>query len=121
MKVKHSKSLDYIDGLGVHWYWDEIFKPSLIDKTLEQMPDKILLVTESCIGDKPWHKSAPVLGSWARGEKYARAFLQNLQHGYNGWIDWNLILDENGGPNYVDNTVDAPIIVDTNSKALYRL
>ncbi|TMW53582.1 hypothetical protein DOY81_001346 [Sarcophaga bullata] len=115
MKIKHSKSLDYIDGLGVHWYWDEIFKPSLIDKTLEQMPDKILLVTESCIGDKPWHKSAPVLGSWERGEKYARAFLQNLQHGYNGWIDWNLLLDENGGPNYVDNTVDAPIIVDTNN------
>ncbi|KAM7359469.1 glucocerebrosidase 1b [Cochliomyia hominivorax] len=115
MKEKREESVKYIDALGVHWYWDEIFRPSLINQTLEKMPEKLLLVTESCIGDKPWHKSAPVLGSWSRGEKYARAFLQNLQHGYNGWIDWNLLLDQNGGPNYVDNTVDAPIIVDTNN------
>lgn len=116
MKLARSDSLDYLDALGVHWYWDEIFQPTLIDQTLAQMPDKILLITESCIGDKPWQKAGPVLGSWYRGEKYARDFLQNLQHGYNGWIDWNLILDENGGPNYVDNTVDAPFIIDTSSK-----
>ncbi|KNC29753.1 hypothetical protein FF38_05244 [Lucilia cuprina] len=115
MKKKRADSVDYINALGVHWYWDEIFKPSFIDKTLEKMPEKLLLITESCIGDKPWQKSVPALGSWYRGEKYARAFLQNLQHGYNGWIDWNLLLDQNGGPNYVDNTVDAPVIVNTNN------
>lgn len=116
MHQSRNNSWEYIDALGVHWYWDEIFKPSLINKTLEKMPEKLLLVTESCVGDKPWHKSKPIMGSWKRGEKYARAFLQNLQNGYNGWIDWNLLLDQNGGPNYVDNNVDAPVIVDTNSK-----
>ncbi|XP_030369560.1 lysosomal acid glucosylceramidase [Scaptodrosophila lebanonensis] len=106
-------SIDYLDGLSVHWYWDEIFGPSLMDETNDYLPDKIRIVSESCIGDKPWQKSAPLLGSWERGEKYARSFLQNLQHGLHGWIDWNIILDEIGGPNYVDNTVDAPVIANT--------
>ncbi|XP_075170528.1 lysosomal acid glucosylceramidase-like [Haematobia irritans] len=113
MKLRRADSVKYLDALAVHWYWDEIFKPSFIDATLAKMPEKDLLVTESCIGDKPWQKAGPLLGSWYRGEKYARDFLQNLQHGYNGWIDWNLILDQNGGPNYVNNFVDAPIIIDT--------
>lgn len=28
-----------------------------------------------------------------------------------GWIDWNLCLDPNGGPNWASNFVDSPIIV----------
>lgn len=38
-------------------------------------------------------------------------FLQDFEHSVNSWIDWNLVLDESGGPNYTNNTVDAPIIV----------
>ncbi|XP_037952534.1 lysosomal acid glucosylceramidase-like [Teleopsis dalmanni] len=113
MNSTRENSLDYLDGLAVHWYWDEMVGPSLMDDALKMMPDKILLTTESCIGDKPWQKAAPLLGSWYRGEKYARAYLQDLQHGFNGWIDWNIILDEAGGPNYVNNTVDAPVIANT--------
>ena len=120
MKKSRPDSVDYLNGLAVHWYWDEIFGPqTTIDKAHEEMPEKILITSESCIGDKPWQKSAPLLGSWERGEKYARAFLQDLQHHFNGWIDWNLVLDQNGGPNYVDNTVDAPLIVDTESAKFY--
>lgn len=33
-----------------------------------------------------------------------------MEHWVNGWVDWNLILDETGGPNYSNNTVDAAII-----------
>ena len=37
------------------------------------------------------------------------------------WIDWNLLLNEQGGPNYVGNYCSAPIIVDTkNNKILYQ-
>ena len=116
MERSRNGSTEYLNGLAVHWYWDEIFSPVFIDQALAEMPDKILLSTESCIGDKPWQKAAPLLGSWERGEKYARAFLQDFQHGFNGWIDWNLVLDEQGGPNSVQNTVDAPVIVNTTSK-----
>ena len=34
------------------------------------------------------------------------------------WIDWNLILNEKGGPNHVENYCSAPIIVDTKSQEL---
>jgi glucosylceramidase len=30
-----------------------------------------------------------------------------------GWVDWNLLLDEQGGPNHVGNYCSAPIIADT--------
>lgn len=113
--------LNYLDGFAVHWYWDEVFAPSLMDLTLKQMPDKLLLNTESCIGDKPWQTHGPELGSWERGEQYAVDFLHNLKHSYNGWIDWNIILDEQGGPSYVNNTVDSPVIVNATSKCLLSL
>lgn len=116
MNSSRPNSLNYIDGLAVHWYWDDIFGPELIDTTLKMMPDKLLINTEACVGDKPWQTHGPELGSWERGEQYVRSILQDLKHNFNGWIDWNLILNENGGPNYVNNTVDAPIIVNTKSE-----
>ncbi|XP_017490656.1 PREDICTED: putative glucosylceramidase 3, partial [Rhagoletis zephyria] len=113
--------LDYLDGLAVHWYWDEMFAPTLIDLTAQLLPGKIVLNTESCIGDKPWQTHGPELGSWERGEMYASSFLHNLQHSYNGWIDWNIVLDEQGGPNYAENYVDAPVIVNaTNRAEIYK-
>ncbi|XP_017959153.1 lysosomal acid glucosylceramidase isoform X2 [Drosophila navojoa] len=116
MRASRSNALDYLDGLAVHWYWDEIFGPQLIDRAHADMPDKLLLNTESCIGDKPWQTHGPELGSWGRGESYMRAYIQDLLHNFNGWLDWNLVLDERGGPNYVHNYVDAPVIVNTTSR-----
>ncbi|EDW43362.1 GM26520 [Drosophila sechellia] len=113
MNRTRPNSIDYLDGLSLHWYWDEIFGNSFIEQTTEYAPDKILIVSESCIGDKPWQAAAPLLGSWERAEKYARDYLLNIKLGFHGWIDWNICLDEIGGPNYVDNTVDAPVIVNT--------
>ncbi|KAH8383151.1 hypothetical protein KR009_007092, partial [Drosophila setifemur] len=113
MNITRPNSIDYLDGLSLHWYWDEIFGNSFIEHTTEYAPDKIMIVSESCIGDKPWQSAAPLLGSWERAEKYARDYLLNIRLGFHGWIDWNICLDEEGGPNYVDNTVDAPVIVNT--------
>jgi glucosylceramidase len=33
-----------------------------------------------------------------------------------GWIDWNIVLDQRGGPNHVGNFCDAPVIVNTETK-----
>lgn len=116
MESSNKKSMKYIDGLAVHWYWDGLVPPHVLDQAHEKYPNKILLNTESCVGDKPFEKHGPVLGSWDRAEKYISAIIQDLHHWINGWIDWNLILDENGGPNYVNNTVEAAIIVNVTSK-----
>lgn len=115
MNATRKESIDYLDGLSVHWYWDQLFAPTLMDETHELMPDKILLSSESCAGAKPLMDQGPKLGSWNRAEIYARSYLEDLSHFYNAYIDWNLILDEQGGPNYVDNFVDAAIIVNTTS------
>ncbi|KAH8278992.1 hypothetical protein KR018_012131, partial [Drosophila ironensis] len=117
MRSSRSDSLGYLDGLAVHWYWDELIGPQTIDQAHAEMPDKMLLNTESCIGDKPWQTHGPELGSWQRGESYMRAYTQDFRHNFNGWLDWNLVLDEQGGPNYVHNFVDAPVIVNASSRS----
>ena len=45
--------------------------------------------------------------------RYARDLVEGLNHWFVGWIDWNLVLDRNGGPNHVNNLCAAPIMVDT--------
>lgn len=67
------------------------------------------------LGDKPWEVHGPIIGSWSRAEDYAHDILDDLNHWINGWIDWNLILDETGGPNYANNFVDAAIIANVAS------
>lgn len=47
-------------------------------------------------------------------------FHQDLSHSVSGWIDWNLILDPIGGPNYVQNYVDSPIITNATSGEIYK-
>lgn len=121
MKNGASNALDFISGFAMHWYWDKVIPPQLIDQTHAKYPDKILLNTESSVGDKPWETHSPILGSWSRGEKYALAMIEDLQHYVSGWIDWNLILDETGGPSYVNNTVDAAVILNTtNYREFYK-
>ncbi|XP_017091564.2 lysosomal acid glucosylceramidase [Drosophila bipectinata] len=116
MRSSRGNSLSYLDGLAVHWYWDELIGPQTIEQAHAEMPDKMLLNTESCIGDKPWQTHGPELGSWQRGESYMKAYTQDFRYNFNGWLDWNLVLDEQGGPNYINNFVDAPIIVNASSR-----
>ena len=37
-----------------------------------------------------------------------------------GWTDWNLALNLEGGPNWVKNFVDSPIIVDAEHNSFYK-
>lgn len=121
MNQSRPKSIDYLDGLTMHWYWDEYFGPTLIDETHKLMPDKLLISSESCAGAAPLMKAGVQLGSWERGERYAYSLFEDLQHSFNGYVDWNLILNEQGGPNYVDNVVDAPIIANvTSGQEIYK-
>ncbi|XP_055305815.1 lysosomal acid glucosylceramidase-like [Sitodiplosis mosellana] len=110
------KAMDYVSGLAVHWYWDRLISPFMLDQTYNKYPDKMMLNTESCIGDKPFEVHGPVLGSWSRAERYALGIIQDLQHHVAGWIDWNLILNESGGPTYINNTVDAAVILNSTTK-----
>ena len=44
--------------------------------------------------------------------RYARDIIVGFNHGVSGWIDWNIVLDAQGGPNHVGNFCGAPIMID---------
>jgi len=60
------------------------------------------------------------LGEWRRGNNYSHSIIENLSHWSTGWMDWNLALNMEGGPNWVKNWVDSPIIVDAENGLFYK-
>jgi len=51
--------------------------------------------------------------------RYARNIIVSLNHWVTGWIDWNIVLDQRGGPNHVGNFCGAPIMIDVDSGYVY--
>ena len=103
----------YVWGTGFHWYNGDHF--DAVQQVHDEFPDKELIFTEGC------QENGPHIGSWNLGERYATSIINDLNRWTVAWIDWNLILDENGGPNHVGNYCSAPIIVDTNTQeVLYQ-
>ncbi|CAG2059122.1 unnamed protein product, partial [Timema podura] len=106
-------------GVAIHWYLDILSSANHLDTAHEAFPDKFLLYTEACIT----HISTQVpvyLGSWSRGERYMSSIIEVTNHWVVGWVDWNLVLDLDGGPNWANNTVDAPIIVNATADEFYK-
>lgn len=100
----------YIDGLALHWYADLYRSPEVLDDSIEKYPGKFIISTEASYGDKPWQQHKPVPGSWFRAEEYILDIMEDLNHWVSAWVDWNLILDPKGGPNYARNFVDSAMI-----------
>lgn len=64
---------EYIDGIAIHWYYDETFSPVLLNETHTLFPEKFILSTEGAVEDK----NPPVaLGFWRRGEMYSKDIIQ---------------------------------------------
>ncbi len=98
----------YVWGLGLHWYVSDDFAAS--SRVHARHPDKPILFTEGC-----W-EGGQELGIWRHGEAYARQMIGDFQHWVCGYLDWNIVLDQRGGPNHVGNFCDAPVLVDTNTQ-----
>ncbi|XP_058797228.1 lysosomal acid glucosylceramidase-like [Phymastichus coffea] len=120
VKTRHSEALKYIKGIAVHWYTDDFIPAKVLSLTHDIVPEKFILMTEACLGDRPWENPKVILGSWSRAERLIAKLFENLNHWVVGWVDWNLALDTNGGPNWVKNYVDAPIIVDAGKDVFYK-
>lgn len=105
------EAANYIWGTGIHWYVSEEFEN--LSKIHNDFPNKHLLFTEGCI------EGGVQLGAWHTGERYARNMIGDFNNWLEGWIDWNIVLNEQGGPNHVGNYCDAPIIVDTKTKEVH--
>ncbi|MDF2943063.1 MAG: glucosylceramidase [Herbinix sp.] len=100
------ETISMIDGVAFHWYSGDHFEA--INITSEAFPGKELIFTEGCVeysrfGTNQLHNA----------QMYAHDIIGNLNGGMTGSIDWNILLDEKGGPNHVGNYCDAPIMIDT--------
>ncbi|KAG5187979.1 Glucosylceramidase, family GH30 [Tribonema minus] len=105
----------YLDGMAFHWYYggmDRGLDGSYGWGNVEEagallLPHgKFMLSSESCHCPFVDHT---LDGSWARAEHLAHDVLADLEAGAGGWVDWNIFLDYDGGPNHAGNLCDVPI------------
>jgi len=137
--VKDSAAMEYVDGVAFHWYntLQATYENSLPSKPGHIGPidladnyvgggvyvaemwsrlqniskDKFMLMTEACNGyslGTEWVGPRP--GDWGYGYSYSHDVMWQLKNGASGWNDWNLILDQKGGPNLAGNFVDSPVV-----------
>lgn len=97
-----AEAAKYVWGTGFHWYVEDHFDH--VQLVHDAWPHKQLLFTEGC------QEGGPHWGRWELAERYARSMIADLNRWTVGWIDWNLLLDEQGGPNHVENYCSAPIL-----------
>ena len=139
---KDEASSRYYDGTAIHWYASTFdYFPESLQFTHAAAPDKYLIQTEAC-GDSEvpkwqddawyWSKEATDWGwDWAPEKdkylhpkyapvyRYARDIIGCLNNWVDGWIDWNMVLDTQGGPNWFKNWCLAPVIVDPDKDEVY--
>lgn len=107
----------YAWGMGFHWYETWAGGAPMYDnvaKVHEAFPDKNLIFTEGCIEKFDAQKYQ----FWPNAERYGASMIHDFNNGTVAWTDWNILLDENGGPNHVGNFCFAPIHADSQSGAL---
>ena len=107
----------YAWGMGFHWYenWSggqQMYEN--VKKVHEAYPTKNLLFTEGCAEAF----NAEKYQFWTNGEKYGTSMIYDFNNGTVAWTDWNILLDERGGPNHVGNFCFAPIHANTKTDEL---
>ena len=82
-----------------------------MNQLLQTLPnDKLVLGSEACHCPTTGYAGDNLKVTWARAQQYAHTVLADLASGSNGWIEWNVLLDNIGGPNHLKNLCDAPLL-----------
>lgn len=117
--LSDSLAAKYVWGIGFHWYesWTGAPIPENIQRVAEAFPDKPLLLTEACNYPFSWE----TFNDWHWGENYGEAMIHDFNNGAVAWTDWNILLDETGGPNHVGNFCFAPVHAKTQEGTLHYM
>ncbi|MEI6062715.1 MAG: glycoside hydrolase family 30 protein [Bacteroidota bacterium] len=110
----------YVWGIGFHWYEDWTGGGKLFDnvqRVHEAYPNTNLIFTEGCAESFKLEK----INDWKWGETYGRSMINDFNNGTVAWTDWNVLLDERGGPNHVGNFCFAPVHADTKTGQIFYL
>jgi glucosylceramidase len=111
------EAAQYAWGIGFHWYEDWTGGVQMYGNVAlvnELYPDMHILFTEGT----PASFEPSAYERWDLGEDYGRSMINDFNSGAEGWTDWNILLDEQGGPNHVGNFCFAPIHADTRTGEL---
>lgn len=126
---------NYSIGVGLHWYMDMMSDPMVLDEMHKRYPKLDLVYTESSVNvilgnvnstmkmdqQKPFGDAGhPKLGYWIRAAMYANSIIENLNHWVSTYMDWNLGLNTMGGPNLLNSSCDASIIIEENTDVFYK-
>lgn len=106
----------FVSGVAYHWYSNGggDHQNPILDLVAAAHPGLFLLATEACT-------LHPIeLGSWVRAMNYAFDIINDLNHHTVGWVEWNLALDYQGGPSWVNNNFDDTLIVNVTAGEYYR-
>lgn len=104
-EFNNNSSLEAISGIAFHWYTGDHFEN--IKLVSETFPGKLLIHTEGCTGYSKFNPNDEVKNA----EIYAHDIIGDLNSGTNAYIDWNILLDNNGGPNHKLNYCNSPIML----------
>ena len=101
-----------VTGVAVHWYSGDHFEA--LDLITRRFPDKKIVFSEACVE----YSILPGQNQLRNAQMYAHEIIGDLNHGLTSFLDWNLLLDEEGGPNHVRNFCDAPMMYNTRTGEL---
>jgi glucosylceramidase len=107
----------YVWGIGFHWYETWTGGSMRFDNVKmvgEAFPDKHLMFTEGCVEKF----NLDSINNWKLGERYGNSLINDFNNGMDAYTDWNVLLDEQGGPNHVGNFCFAPVHFNTKTKEL---
>ena len=110
--LNDAEAAKYVWGIGFHWYETWNGSSNLFNNvalTHEAFPNVNLIFTEGCKEQFVYDQ----MNNWTLGEKYGYNIMNDFNSGTVAWTDWNVLLDEKGGPNHVGNFCFAPIHGDT--------
>ena len=103
-----------VSGVAVHWYSGDHFEA--LQMIRERFPDKQIVFSEACVEYGVYADQNQL----SNAQMYAHDLIGDLNHGLSAFLDWNLVLDEQGGPNHVGNYCDAPMMYNTKTGVLTR-
>ena len=104
-ELKDEKAKEAVCGIAYHYYSGDHFDN--LKLVNEKFPEKLLIHTEGCTGYSNFRKEDEIIN----GEIYAHDIIGDLNSGTNAYIDWNLLLDNKGGPNHKNNFCNSPIML----------
>lgn len=103
-----------VAGMAFHWYSGDHFEA--LDLVKQRFPEKKLILSESCLELYKYKDCTEEVNA----VRLAHDMIGNLNHGMEAFYDWNILLDEKGGPNHAGNFCDAPYLYDEKKKELIR-